>query len=88
MAEFARFLGIQCAFCNDTESAAHFHAHYNQHSAVIDIKTGGVVGGSVPPRVAALLSEWVLINNAVLTENWVKLKAGNPNLTRVPPLVE
>ena len=87
MTELAHFLGIHCTFCTDFESNPHFHTHYYDHNAVIDIKTGGVVNGSLPPRIAGILCEWVHTNKVTLEANWEQLKMGNSYIAPSPPLV-
>ena len=40
----------------------HFHARYQEHTAVIEIPTGRVLGGSLPTGKLRLVQAWVEIH--------------------------
>ena len=51
-------------------AAARFHARYGGDEALIDIATGGLIAGSLPPRATRLLREWADMYRDELQENW------------------
>jgi hypothetical protein len=51
------FFGIVIRMFHDDHPPPHFHAEYGEFAAVIDIATGRVLGGRLPPRVARLVEE-------------------------------
>ena len=48
------------------DSPPRFHARYGEYEAQIDIVTGDVLGGSLPRRAAAMVSEWTVLHRAEL----------------------
>jgi hypothetical protein len=51
-----------------TRLAAHFHAIYGEHEALIEIETLMVFRGSLPRRALALVLEWAALHRAELRE--------------------
>ena len=88
MAEITRFLGMSFGFCEDFDSAPHVHVSYNQNSCTIGLETFGVLTGSVPPRVALIAMEWVMLNKEQLKQSWDTLKSGDKTIPYFRPLVE
>jgi hypothetical protein len=37
---------------------AHFHAKYGDFEVLIEIESGGVIRGYLPPRVLGFVQEW------------------------------
>lgn len=37
----------------------HIHALYGDDMAEVDIKTGEIIEGSLPPRALAMVREWI-----------------------------
>jgi len=58
MPEICRFFGIVIKMYFGDHSPPHFHAIYEEHQAVIDIRNLVVVGGHLPPRALGLVVEW------------------------------
>jgi hypothetical protein len=50
MPELSRFYGIVVRMYFDDHLPPHFHAHYGEHSALINIQTMAVFAGQLPPR--------------------------------------
>jgi hypothetical protein len=48
----------------------HIHALYNEDMAAIDIQTGEVLEGYLPPKALAMVREWVTINKSDLLHMW------------------
>lgn len=88
MREISRFLGITVWICEDFEASGHIHINYNQYQCVMGIENCAIFNGSLPPRIAALVCEWIIINKTVLAQCWELHKSGNQNLPTVRPLVE
>jgi hypothetical protein len=63
----------------------HFHASYGEHEAVVDIRTGSVIRGSIPPTAAALTLRWAQLHREELLENW-ELCAKMQTPRKIPPL--
>jgi hypothetical protein len=79
------FFGIIIRMFHDDHPPAHFHAEYGEHAAVIDIATGQILGGRLPPRVARLVEEWRRLHVRKLQRAWKEARrAKQPK--RIPPL--
>ncbi len=79
------FLGIVIRMFHDDDPPPHFHAEYSEYAAVIDIATGRVLGGKLPPRVARLVEEWRRLHVRQLQRGWDDAQhAKQPK--RIPPL--
>jgi len=48
----------------------HFHAKYTGDEAVIAIRTGEALRGSLPRRALSLVDEWRKLHETELMENW------------------
>ena len=86
MPEISRFLGIVIAIYWKDHGVPHFHAKYGDHRASFAILESGILEGSLPPRVTALVLEWAEIHRDDLLENWNRAIADKP-LKPVKPLV-
>jgi hypothetical protein len=56
----------------------HIHVLYQGFEAVMNIQTGAIEGGRLPPHVARIVREWVLLRGAELMENWVRGRNRQP----------
>ena len=63
----------------------HFHARYNEHGAVISIKIGEVLSGSLPPAKMKLVLAWAEIHRKDLERAWDNLANGQ-KAGKIPPL--
>lgn len=79
------FFGIVVRLFHDDHPPAHMHVEYAEHSAVIDIATGRVLGGHLPPRVRRLAEEWRRARRVELHKAWLEAQAGKQP-RRIPPL--
>lgn len=86
--EISKFLGISIAFCTDYNSPAHVHVHYHPYSAVVNVPNLAVIDGNLPPRVMALVTEWIVLNRNAITQSWEAVKTGQGYIPHIPPLVE
>jgi len=48
----------------------HFHAQYGEHEVIIEIKTGKIINGTIPPRLMALIEVWRVMNQNEIMEAW------------------
>ena len=55
----------------------HFHARYGGEEASIAIKTGKVLGGSLPPGKMKLVQAWLEIHKEELQADWDLVVDGN-----------
>ncbi len=85
MPEISRFLGIIIAMYYNDHAPPHFHALYGGLETVINIDTGEILEGSLPPRVHGLVQEWRKAHRAELSEDW-KLARERKALKRIEPL--
>jgi uncharacterized protein DUF4160 len=85
MPEISRFLGIIIAMYYNDHRPAHFHAKYGSFEALIEIESGGILRGHLPPRVLGLVQEWRQLHRAELIQDW-KLAEERRPLHRIEPL--
>ncbi len=70
MPEISRFLGIVIFMYFDEHNPPHFHVKYNEHAAVINIRTLNIFDGYLPARVRGLVEEWAELHKQELLEMW------------------
>jgi hypothetical protein len=70
MPEISRFLGMIITMYPDDHNPPHFHVRYNQYNAIIEIKTLGLIDGSLPTKVRALAIEWASLHQEELLMDW------------------
>lgn len=64
------FYGIIIRMFFNEHSPPHFHAHYGEFKAVIDIQTLGLSEGKLPRRALELVLDWAELHREELMENW------------------
>lgn len=70
MPRISAFYGIVIEMYYGDHPPPHFHAHYSGDSAKVEIATGEVIAGSLPPRALRLVREWIGQHRRELEENW------------------
>ena len=70
MPEICRFLGIVISMYFNEHNPPHFHVRYNEHRAVMDIRTLNVLDGMLPARVRGLVEEWAELHQVELLGMW------------------
>ena len=72
MPVLSRFYGIviRMYFLQKEHNPPHIHAIYNDDMAAIDIMTGTVLEGYLPPKALALVREWAAAHRDELKEIW------------------
>jgi hypothetical protein len=83
--EISRFLGIVIAMFYRDHDPPHFHATHGEYEAILGIRDGVLLRGSLPGRALGHVREWRLRHVAELEVNWVRAKNRQP-LNRIAPL--
>ena len=52
------FFGIVIRLYNDDHNPPHFHAMYGEFEAIIEIRSGKILGGRLPTKAKKLVEEW------------------------------
>lgn len=83
MPVLSRFYGIviRMYLLQKEHNPPHIHAIYGDDVAAIDLQTGRVLDGSLPPRALALVSEWISLHRAELLTMWE-----TQEFVKLPPL--
>jgi hypothetical protein len=79
------FYGILIYFYFNDHNPPHFHAKYNEHEALIDIQTLGIITGKLPGKAHALVIEWASIHQSELMVDW-ELAKENKQPEKIEPL--
>ena len=72
MPTISMFYGIIIRmYCSPGEhNPPHIHAYYQEFMAIVDIVTGDVSAGGLPPRQTKLVLAWVEIHKEELMADW------------------
>lgn len=81
----SRFFGIVIAFYWEDHLPPHFHAKYSGDEAMIEIRTGAVIRGSLPRRALSLIEEWRVAHVDELVNDWERSQRRQP-LAYIAPL--
>jgi hypothetical protein len=79
------FFGIVIRMFHDDHAPPHFHVQYAEYGAVVEIATGRMLGGMLPPRVRRLIEEWRRPNVGRLRRCWKDAQSGRVPM-RIRPL--
>jgi len=88
MPELSRFYGIVIRMFLESggqHNRAHFHAYYQDQSAVFAVDTVECLGGSLPTAQRRLVEAWAEIHRSELQHDWELLQSGRPPL-KIDPL--
>jgi len=88
MPEIARFFGIVIRMFVEPggpHHRPHFHAYYQEASAVLAIDPIELIGGQLPSKQQRLVEAWAEIHQAELQQDWQRLQAGLPPF-KIEPL--
>jgi len=88
MPEIARFFGIvvrMFAEAGGVHHRPHFHAWYQDSSAVIAIDAVEVLAGDMPVKQLRLVEAWAEFHREELLVDWDRLEAGLPPF-KIDPL--
>ncbi len=81
MPELSRFFGIIIRMFFEVRAkhkSPHFHAYYQEHSAVFSISPIDILAGSFPEKQRRLVEAWAEIHQAELVTDWNLLQRGEP----------
>lgn len=70
MPTISSFYGIIISMYWDDHAPPHFHAAYAEHVAQIELRTGGVIKGYLPPCALAMVRRWAKMHQSELEEDW------------------
>ena len=72
MPVLSRFYGIiiRMYFQQAEHNPPHIHALYGEDMAAVDIQTGEVLEGYLPPKALAMVREWAAIHKNDLLHMW------------------
>jgi hypothetical protein len=72
MPVLSKFYGIviKMYFQQAEHNPPHIHAIYGDDTASIDIQSGDICEGYLPPKALSMVREWIEINKAALLEMW------------------
>lgn len=85
MPTISRFYGITIRMYFFDHPPAHFHAVYNGYEALIDIESGMVRRGNLPPNATRLVCRWLEKNRQALRDNWERSQSDG-QIERIPGL--
>lgn len=88
MSEIARFFGIVIRMFVEPDGSRHrphFHAYYQEASAVFRIDPVELLGGQLPSKQQRLVEARAEIHQAQLQQDWQRLQAGLPPF-KIEPL--
>jgi hypothetical protein len=86
VSEIALFYRIRITLIYHPQLPPHFHAHYADYKAAVNIVHGNVLKGNFPGRQLKLVLAWCELHRDELMQNWELAKMGKP-LNRISPLV-
>jgi hypothetical protein len=69
------FAGIIIAMYAADHNPPHVHVMQAEHEALVDIKTGVVLAGSVPVNKLRQALDWIHQNRQALLEKWEELNS-------------
>ncbi len=87
MPELSRFFGIiirMYAEPGAPHHQPHFHAYYQNDTAVFSIEPLEIIGGGLSTRERRLVEAWAELHRGELLENWERLQSGNLPLSIAP----
>ncbi len=61
---------IRMYFQQAEHNPPHIHALYGDDMAEVDIRTGEIIEGDLPPKALAMVREWIEINRKDLMHMW------------------
>lgn len=79
MPELARFFGIIIRMYAEPGAPhhhPHFHAYYQNYTAVFGIDPIEMLGGQLPRKQQRLVEAWAELHQGELLENWERLQSG------------
>ena len=85
MPEISRFYGIVIYMFIGDHNPPHFHVYYDGELALIAIKDGQLLKGSLPPQAKRLVKQWLELHRDELLDNWNRL-SNSESAVNIKPL--
>ncbi|MDO4648206.1 MAG: DUF4160 domain-containing protein [Eubacteriales bacterium] len=85
MPEISVFHGIRITMYYDDHNPPHFHAEYNNHTALIEIETASCIKGALPSKQLKLVLAWCVLHQQELLQNWARSQDGEA-LEKISPI--
>ena len=85
MPRISEFYGIAISIYWSDHPPPHFHARYADYAVSLEIASGRVLGGRLPPRALRLVREWMRLHRSELFADW-ELAERNLPLATIEPL--
>ncbi len=88
MPELCRFYGIIIRMFveqNAPHHRPHFHAYYQNRSAVYGLDPIELISGELSPREQRLVEAWAELHAGELIENWSRIKT-DETVLKIAPL--
>lgn len=79
MPELSRFYGVIIRMfveLSERHHTPHFHAYYQEHTAVFSIGPVGLLAGAIPQRQQRLVEAWAELHQEELMADWELLRQG------------
>ena len=77
------FFGIYIRMYHDDHNPPHIHVEYQGHEALLSIKEGEILAGSLPNKARKIVQEWMQTHQQELLDDWQRAVALEP-LLRIP----
>jgi hypothetical protein len=87
MPELSRFFGLIIRMYVEVGAqhhTPHFHAYYQDDSAVFGIEPVDLISGTLPRRQRRLVEAWAELHEAELLADWERLQTGQMPLPIEP----
>lgn len=78
MPTIATFYGILIQMYWRDHGPPHIHAIYQGYEGLVEIETGRLIGGHLPPNALRIIREWVALRRPELAENWHRARNRQP----------
>ena len=69
------FFGIVIRLYHGDHNPPHFHAVYGEFEVIVEIKSGKIIAGNLPPKAVKLVEEWRKIHLSELNSAWTAVIA-------------
>lgn len=83
MPAISRFYGmvIKMYFAQSEHNPPHVHVVYGECLGAIDIRSGAMLEGDLPPKALSMVQEWVALHQETLLNMW-----STQQFQELPPL--
>ena len=70
MPVLSMFYGVIISMFYKDHNPPHIHALYGEDMAAIDIQTGKILEGHLPPKALSMVREWISLHQKSLLQMW------------------